>query len=179
MSTRRRCRALLEAIKAVPPRSLILHIWQRENQLKDTPDPVEVARLVAAAAPVPVYGTVDLNIGTGIVGGVVRGTHETGTRVGADGASDSRADTTAGHSGRGRAARADLRLAPAQAMGHRSVAAASRIEHPILHADCVGSLSSRTSSGPSSSSAAQLLAIAGLLVQRRQAAPRRSDGRGP
>jgi signal transduction histidine kinase len=73
---------VLEVIKAVPPRSIILHIWQRGSQRKDTPDPVEVARLVAAAAPVPVYGTVDLNIGTGIVGGVVRGTHETGVRVG-------------------------------------------------------------------------------------------------
>ena len=73
---------VLEVIKAVPPRSIILHIWQRGFQRKDTPDPVEVARLVAAAAPVPVYGTVDLNIGTGIVGGVVRGTRETGVRVG-------------------------------------------------------------------------------------------------
>jgi signal transduction histidine kinase len=73
---------VLEVIKAVPPRSIVLHIWQRGFQRKDTPDPVEVARLVAAAAPVPVYGTVDLNIGTGIVGGVVRGTHETGVRIG-------------------------------------------------------------------------------------------------
>ena len=73
---------LLEVIKAVPPRSIILHIWQRGFERKDTPDPVEVARLVAEAAPVPVYGTIDLNIGTGIVGGVVRGTRETGVRVG-------------------------------------------------------------------------------------------------
>jgi signal transduction histidine kinase len=36
---------------------------------------------VARAAPVPVYGTIDLNIGTGIVGGVVRDTRETGTQV--------------------------------------------------------------------------------------------------
>jgi signal transduction histidine kinase len=36
---------------------------------------------VAAVAPVPVYGTIDINIGTGIVGGVVRGTGETGAQV--------------------------------------------------------------------------------------------------
>jgi len=72
----------LEVIRAVPPRSIILHLWQRGFQRTERPDPVDVARQVAAAAPVPVYGTVDLNIGTGIVGGVVRGTHETGVRAG-------------------------------------------------------------------------------------------------
>ena len=41
-----------------------------------------VARLVADAAKVPVYGTSDLYIGTGVVGGVMRGTRETGTRIG-------------------------------------------------------------------------------------------------
>ena len=116
---------LLEAIKAVPPRSLILYIWQRGFQRKDTPDPADVARLVAAAAPVPVYGTVDLNIGTGIVGGVVRGTRETGVRVGEMALQILERHTSAGHSDRGRAARADLRLAPAAAMGHRSVAPAA------------------------------------------------------
>ena len=44
--------------------------------------PDEVARLVAEAATVPVYGTSDFYIGTGVVGGVVRRTRETGTRIG-------------------------------------------------------------------------------------------------
>ena len=71
----------LEVIKAAPPRSIVLHLWQRVAENVHPPDPLGVARSVAAAAPVPVYGTVDLNIGTGIVGGVVRGTHETGTQI--------------------------------------------------------------------------------------------------
>jgi signal transduction histidine kinase len=72
----------LDVIRTAPARSLILHLWQRANDRRDSTDPLEVARMVAAAAPVPVYGTVDLNIGTGIVGGVVRGTRETGLRLG-------------------------------------------------------------------------------------------------
>jgi signal transduction histidine kinase len=72
----------LEVIRAVPPGSLVLHIWHRWSEQNDRADPLEAARLVARAATVPVYGTVDLNIGTGIVGGVVRGTRQTGTRVG-------------------------------------------------------------------------------------------------
>jgi signal transduction histidine kinase len=42
-----------------------------------------IARLVAQAATVPVYGTSDVYIGTGVVGGVVRRTNETGIRLGA------------------------------------------------------------------------------------------------
>ena len=44
--------------------------------------PDEVARLVAGAASVPVYGTSDFYVGSGVVGGVVRGTRKTGTRLG-------------------------------------------------------------------------------------------------
>jgi signal transduction histidine kinase len=65
---------LLDAVKAVPPRSLILHIWYSPND--------EVARLIAQASPVPVYGTAEMYLGSGIVGGVVRGTRETGARMG-------------------------------------------------------------------------------------------------
>jgi len=69
-------------VKTIPPRSLVLHIWLRQNPGDETMSPMSVARAVAEASPVPVYGTVDLNIGTGIVGGVVRGTRQSGTRLG-------------------------------------------------------------------------------------------------
>ena len=45
-------------------------------------DDEEIARLVASSARVPVYGTNERYVGTGVVGGVVRGTSETGVRVG-------------------------------------------------------------------------------------------------
>jgi signal transduction histidine kinase len=72
---------VLEAIRAAPPQSIVLHLWQRGTETQEAPDPLGVARSVAEASPVPVYGTVDINIGTGIVGGVVRGTRETGIQV--------------------------------------------------------------------------------------------------
>ena len=96
---------------------------------------------MAHAAPVPVYGTIDLYIGTGIVGGVVRGTRETGTRVGQMSLQILVRTPSAGHSDRRRAARPDFRLAPDEALGHRSVAAPTRFGHPIQYADHVGILS--------------------------------------
>jgi signal transduction histidine kinase len=45
-------------------------------------NPDAIARLVVQAARVPVYGVIDSNIGSGIVGGMVRGTRATGARVG-------------------------------------------------------------------------------------------------
>src|SRR5262249_44117327 len=61
---------LLSAVRSVPRGSVILYIWH------DQPDPGnnmyadEVARLVSSVASVPVYGTSDLYLGTGVVGGV-------------------------------------------------------------------------------------------------------------
>lgn len=73
---------LLRAVKAVPPRSVILYVWYSADQPGLSSNPVTVARQVAEASPVPVYGTNELYIGGGVVGGVVRGSHETGMRMG-------------------------------------------------------------------------------------------------
>jgi len=73
---------LLSAVKAVPAGSVILYIWHTQQDPGIVRYPDEVARLVAQVAPVPVYGTSDFYIGTGVVGGVVRRTHETGSRIG-------------------------------------------------------------------------------------------------
>jgi len=61
---------------------VILYIWHTQQDPGMVMYPDEVARLVAEAAPVPVYGISDLYIGTGVVGGMVRRTQETGTRIG-------------------------------------------------------------------------------------------------
>ena len=73
---------LLEAVRLVPPNSVIFYIWQAQPEPGNLVYPDQVARLVAQAAPVPVYGTSDLYMGLGVVGGVMRRTAETGTRLG-------------------------------------------------------------------------------------------------
>ncbi len=74
---------LIDAVKAIPPRSLILYIFFSER-IAGPPryDDEQIARLVASSAAVPVYGTNERYVGTGVVGGVMRGTSETGVRVG-------------------------------------------------------------------------------------------------
>jgi signal transduction histidine kinase len=73
---------LLAAIKTIPARSLILYVYHGQEEPGHVTYADEVAPLVAAAARVPVYGTNDLYIGSGVVGGVVRDTRETGSRIG-------------------------------------------------------------------------------------------------
>jgi signal transduction histidine kinase len=73
---------LLSAVKAVPAGSVILYIWQSQMDPGNVLYPDVVAGFVADAASVPVYGTSDLYLGKGVVGGVMRGTRETGTRLG-------------------------------------------------------------------------------------------------
>jgi signal transduction histidine kinase len=72
---------LLSTVRTIPQGSLILYIWHAQRESGGGMYSNAVARLVADAAKVPVYGTSDLYIGTGVVGGVVRGTRETGTHV--------------------------------------------------------------------------------------------------
>jgi signal transduction histidine kinase len=70
------------AVKAVPRDSLILYIWYQLPGPEYIIRPDQVARLVAESAAVPVYGAIDSNVGTGIVGGMVRDSRATGKRVG-------------------------------------------------------------------------------------------------
>jgi signal transduction histidine kinase len=73
---------LLSSVGAVPADSLILFIGYREVNHASVIYPDAVARFVAEAAAVPVYASSDFYMGTGIVGGVMRGTRETGMRLG-------------------------------------------------------------------------------------------------
>jgi signal transduction histidine kinase len=73
---------LLEAVRAIPPRSLALYVWFSPIDPGDTSDFSGIARQVADVSPVPVYGTNERYVGLGPVGGVVRGTRETGVRMG-------------------------------------------------------------------------------------------------
>jgi signal transduction histidine kinase len=73
---------LLSTVRTIPQGSVILYIWHAQTESGGRMYADAVARLVADAANVPVYGTSDLYIGTGVVGGVMRRTRETGTRLG-------------------------------------------------------------------------------------------------
>ena len=73
---------LLAAIKAIPPRSLILYTRFTPEDALSVSDTVEVARLMARISPVPIYGPTALYMGTGIVGGVMRQGADTGARIG-------------------------------------------------------------------------------------------------
>jgi signal transduction histidine kinase len=72
---------LLDAVKAIPARSLLFYIWQSVLVPGHVLYSNEVLRLVADATPVPVYGSSEFYMGHGVVGGVMRGTRETGIRA--------------------------------------------------------------------------------------------------
>jgi len=74
--------SLLDAVRAVPPRSIILYILHPGNDLGNLVYSDAIAAQVAQVSPVPVYGTSDFYIGTGVVGGVIRRTSQTGARIG-------------------------------------------------------------------------------------------------
>jgi signal transduction histidine kinase len=73
---------LIARVKDVPARSLILYIWHAQTEPGNVIYPDKIARMVAEAATVPVYGTSDFYIGSGVVGGVMRRNRETGRHVG-------------------------------------------------------------------------------------------------
>jgi signal transduction histidine kinase len=73
---------LLAAVQRIEPRSLVLYIWHTQIAPGSTMYADDLVRLVAEASPVPVYGTNERYLGAGVVGGVVRGTRETGVRLG-------------------------------------------------------------------------------------------------
>ena len=73
---------LLAAIKAIPPGSVILYTRYTPQEAGGAVHPVEVARLMAQTSPVPIYSAAGLYMGTGVLGGVMRDTRATGTRLG-------------------------------------------------------------------------------------------------
>ena len=73
---------LLATVKAISPPALILYARYTPADSGALVYPVEIAGAVARASSVPVYGIHDLYIGSGIVGGMMRGSYATGTRVG-------------------------------------------------------------------------------------------------
>jgi signal transduction histidine kinase len=75
--------ALFSRIKAIPPQSLILYTRYAPEEPTPTMDPDDVVRLMAPIAPVPVYAVSELYIGSGVVGGMIRGVDAAGYRLAA------------------------------------------------------------------------------------------------
>jgi ABC-type uncharacterized transport system substrate-binding protein len=73
---------LLATVRAISQPALILYARYTPADTETVVCSVEVARLVAEASSVPIYGVDDLYIGSGIVGGMMRGGQTTGTRLG-------------------------------------------------------------------------------------------------
>lgn len=80
--TERKLDDLLSAVRAIPEGSILLYVWHFESEQVNVIYSDEIARRVAGVSPVPVYGTSDFYIGSGVVGGVVRSTTETGNHLG-------------------------------------------------------------------------------------------------
>ncbi len=72
---------VIAAVKAAPARSLVLYLRHSQEDPGNVMYPQEIARLVADASPVPVYGINDSYMGNGVVGGVMRSARTTGTRL--------------------------------------------------------------------------------------------------
>jgi PAS domain S-box-containing protein len=73
---------LIAAIKAVPLRSAILYVRYSQGDPGRVLIPSDVARLVAEASPVPVYGISDSYLGSGVVGGAMHEPRAVGIRIG-------------------------------------------------------------------------------------------------
>jgi len=74
---------LVAAVHAIPPGALLLYLWPSLEAPGQTRNLLDVAARVLAASPVPAYGTSEVYVGVGLVGGVMRRTTDTGTQLGA------------------------------------------------------------------------------------------------
>jgi PAS domain S-box-containing protein len=72
---------MIATIKAAPPDSLVLFVRHSQDAPGDLLRPTDVARLVATAAPVPVYGITEEIIGSGVVGGMVASVRSNSARM--------------------------------------------------------------------------------------------------
>jgi PAS domain S-box-containing protein len=72
---------LLARVKGLPEKSIILSLRQSEVGSAGTLRPLDVRRLVAAAASAPVYTVTSTSIGNGVIGGYVSSAEAVGARV--------------------------------------------------------------------------------------------------
>lgn len=73
---------LLAAVKAIPAQSLIFYARYTPEDAESMVYPDQVVRLMVQASPVPIYIGAGPWFGTGVVGGMIRGSRAIGTRLG-------------------------------------------------------------------------------------------------
>ena len=73
---------MIAAVEAVPPQSIVLFVQYSQEGPGIGLRPSDLARMVAQASPVPVYGIADDMIGSGVVGGMMYATRSLGIRLG-------------------------------------------------------------------------------------------------
>lgn len=70
---------LVNRVKDLPPKSIILYVWQRSAVESDKElQTVQILEKVRQAASVPIYGMGSRNVGAGIVGGYVQDSERNG-----------------------------------------------------------------------------------------------------
>lgn len=73
---------LVSKTKSLPPRSVILYVWQRtSNEREKLMQTTDVLAAFAPSASAPVYGMGSRNVGFGLVGGYVQDSEVNGTKV--------------------------------------------------------------------------------------------------
>jgi signal transduction histidine kinase len=73
---------LLAAVKAISEHSLVLYTRYTPEEADGVVHPDDVARLLVRVSPVPIYTSADLFFGTGVVGGMIKGSRAAGSRLG-------------------------------------------------------------------------------------------------
>ena len=73
---------LIATTKSLPPRSVILYLWQRtSNQQEKLLQTTDVLASFAPSSSAPIYGMGSRNVGFGLVGGYVQDSEVNGTKV--------------------------------------------------------------------------------------------------
>lgn len=70
---------LLNRVKQLPPRSLILYVWQRSAVESEKPlQTIQILEKIRESASTPIYGMGSRNVGAGLVGGYVQDSERNG-----------------------------------------------------------------------------------------------------
>jgi PAS domain S-box-containing protein len=73
---------LIAATKALPPRSVVLYVWQQSRNAEGkVVESAEIVSSFAQSTPVPVYGMSNPTIGRGVIGGYINTSAAIGTRA--------------------------------------------------------------------------------------------------